>query len=59
MRKIVDPKTGRERIIPEEALQRRKPNPLRFRDISEDDDGYHPYSDREAPDLQFEEDPWR
>ena len=33
--------------------------PSTFRDITEDDDGYHPYAD--VPDTRpiFEEDPWR
>lgn len=33
--------------------------PKKFRDITEDDDGYHPYAD--VPDNRplFEKDPWR
>lgn len=36
-----------------------KPIKRAFRDITEDDDGYHPYAD--VPDTRpiFEEDPWR
>lgn len=30
----------------------------KFRDITEDDDGYHPYADRIEPIPLFEEDPW-
>lgn len=39
-----------------------KPRPehsqRRFRDINEDDDGYHPYCDGPERDLRHEEDPW-
>lgn len=29
-----------------------------FRDINEDDDGYHPYCDGPEKGCQFERDPW-
>lgn len=29
-----------------------------FRDINEDDDGYHPYCDGPETNCQFERDPW-
>lgn len=38
---------------PEVALK--KP---RFRDINEDDDGYHPYCDGPERPCRFEQDPW-
>ena len=30
----------------------------KFRDINEDDDGYHPYCDGPERPCQFERDPW-
>lgn len=34
------------------------PKKPRFRDINEDDDGYHPYCDGPEKPCQFERDPW-
>lgn len=31
----------------------------RFRDINEDDDGYHPFCDGPEQGCEFEKDPWR
>lgn len=41
-------------------LRSRKPDKSRpaFRDINEDDDGYHPYCDGPEKGCQFERDPW-
>lgn len=36
-----------------------KPTKPAFRDITEDDDGYHPYADVQDDHPIFEEDPWR
>lgn len=30
----------------------------KFRDINEDDDGYHPYCDGPDSGIDYEEDPW-
>ncbi len=43
---------------PLNTVKSEKPSKPIFRDITEDDDGYHPYAD--VPDMRplFEEDPW-
>lgn len=52
------PYTLKPVVKPLPSSQERPANEPRFRDITEDDDGYHPYAD--VPDTRplFEENPW-